>query len=103
MSKFASIFTPYISTMLLEISPFIPIIIFGSFSLLGAIASVFLPFDTASRSMADQLDPAKVDDSPTLGLAVDDDEAQPQIRSPLVRQRRDGITNKYSDESAVDL
>jgi hypothetical protein len=55
VSKFASIFTPFISTYLTTISIIVPLIIFGSLSAIAAICTLFLPLETHQKKLQDTL------------------------------------------------
>jgi hypothetical protein len=53
VSKFASIFTPFISTYLSSISMNVPLFIFATMSMIAAICTFFLPLETHQKKLQD--------------------------------------------------
>jgi len=50
----ASIFTPFISTSLLDISILIPVLVFGGMSIIAAVCSHFLPRETFQMKLDEE-------------------------------------------------
>jgi hypothetical protein len=74
ISKFASIFSPYVAASFVGMSTSVPVGIFAGWAFLGALLTILLPFDTAHRQLSDQLE------SPTSSI---------KKSSPLLGRKRD--------------
>ena len=54
MARIGAIITPFVAQVLLKISPYAAISIYGTVSLLAAIACLMLPVETKGRELKDE-------------------------------------------------